>query len=80
MRDLINLVEGVEELSEGDFPARDPRVPAGRQYPELYEVAMRLANEVCRKINLEARSVESAMPYKAQFILEEMIKILEERV
>lgn len=80
MRDLINLVEGADELSEGDFPARDPRVPSSRQYPELQEIAMRLANEVCRKINQEAGSVESAMPYKAQAILELMIAILEERV
>jgi hypothetical protein len=78
VRDLINLVEAV--AGDHDFPARDPRTPSGKQYPELQEVAERLANEVCRQINAEARKIESKMPYKAQFILEEMIKILEDRV
>lgn len=94
MREFITLVEGAEAVQaeavevteaqdlvvEGDFPFKDPRTPSAVRYPELAEVSMRLANEVCVKINAEARLVESAMPYKAQFILEEMIKILEERV
>lgn len=90
MREFITLVEGAEavqaeavevteaqDIVEGDF---DPTLTSAQRYPELAEVSMRLANEVCVKINAEARLVESAMPYKAQFILEEMIKILEERV
>lgn len=96
MREFIKLVEGAEvvedattegqleinegQLDEDNWPARDPRVPASVQYPELDEIAVKLANELCVKINAEARTVESAMPYKAQHILEEIIKKLEERV
>lgn len=96
MREFIKLVEGAEvvedataegkfeisesHLDENNWPARDPRVPASVQYPELNEIAIRLANELCVKINAEARTVESAMPYKAQHILEEIIKSLEARV
>jgi hypothetical protein len=58
----------------------DEPTPSGKKYPELHEVAARLADEICAKINAEAKRVESAMPYKAQFILEEMIVILQDRV
>lgn len=85
------MVRGFSE-GEGEMMESDPVALSADQiattgedhsaskYPELYEVAMRLANEVCEKINAEARAVESAMPYKAQFILEEMIEILQQRV
>jgi hypothetical protein len=50
------------------------------QYPELDKIALKLANETIRKINKEAHQVKSEMPYKAQYILEEMIRHLEEAV
>lgn len=91
MREFIQLVEGAEgaegetaegkfEISENNWPARDPSIPASVKYPELDEIAVKLANDICAKINAEARTVESAMPYKAQHILEEIIKILEARI
>ena len=50
------------------------------KYPEFKELANDLADEITKKINKEARKIESKMPYKSQFVLEEVIKILEERV
>lgn len=50
------------------------------KYPEFKELANDLADEVLRKINKEAKKIESEMPYKSQFVLEEVIKILEDRV
>lgn len=45
---------------------------------------MKIANEIAMQtlqaINSQSSVVESEMPYKAQFILEEVIKILESRV
>lgn len=69
MREFIKLFE-TDEAPEF----------AADKYPELQEIAMRLANEVSAKINEEARNVESKMPYKAQCILELMIDILNGRV
>lgn len=54
--------------------------PVIKKYPELDELAMRLAVQVCRKINVSVQSVESKMPYKAQYVLEELIEILKRSV
>lgn len=54
--------------------------PGKEQYPELYQISLDIANKTCCQINERAETVHSEMPYKAQFILEELIKILEERV
>jgi len=50
------------------------------KYPNLDKLAAQLADELCRKINDQAPKIESEMPYKAQYTLEEIIKILEARV
>lgn len=47
----------------------------------LGDVASRLADDFCRRINGEAPKLETpTMPYREQFVLEEVIKILQERV
>lgn len=56
------------------------------KYPELYKIALTIADDTCREINKQTEdfggfaAVESEMPYKAQWVLEEAIKILQERV
>lgn len=72
-----------EDEFDGDMEESQGMVeadPVGTKYPELHEIAETLADHICMKINDAAEGVESAMPYKAQYILEEVIKILEERV
>lgn len=53
---------------------------AVKKYPELDSIAIDIANTACRKINTATQNVESVMPYKSQYVLEEVIKILESRV
>jgi len=54
--------------------------PFKEQYPELYDAAVEISKETARQINAAAQRIESKMPYKAQAILEEVIKILESKV
>jgi len=63
----------------GKRSRRSRKVRAG-EYPELDEVAIRIADSVAKEINKVAPGIESEMPYKAQYILEEVIKDLQERV
>lgn len=50
------------------------------RYPELETIADELADDVARNINARVREVDSEMPYKAQYVLEVLIRLLEERV
>jgi hypothetical protein len=50
------------------------------KYPELRKIADRIAEKTAVMINTETQKVSSKMPYKAQWVLEEVIKDLEERV
>jgi hypothetical protein len=50
------------------------------RYPEFTKLVQQIANETCKKINWEAHKIESEMPYKAQFVLEEVIQELQKRV
>jgi len=52
-----------------------------KKYPKLNEQANKVAQDTLKAINLAAQNTEDeGMPYKAQYILEEVIKILKERV
>lgn len=46
----------------------------------LNALAAKLADDVCTKINEQAPGVEAATPYKTQYTLEEVIRILQSRV
>lgn len=51
------------------------------KYPKLDAEAKRIASNTCKAINLASKEIEDeAMPYKAQYLLEEVIKILKEQV
>jgi hypothetical protein len=49
-------------------------------FPELDKVSLELAHVVSKEINKRVKNVKSEMPYKAQYVLEELIKHLEEMV
>ena len=51
-----------------------------KQYPELDEIARDVAQEIGRMINGSVVKIESEMPYKAQYVLEEIIRHLEAAV
>jgi hypothetical protein len=46
----------------------------------LDEIAKDLAYEVSMEINKRTAAVTSKMPYKTQYVLEELIKLLREKV
>ncbi len=54
--------------------------PLKERYPELYRISRNIARTTCREINEQARLVKSDAKYKAQGILEEVIKMLKESV
>lgn len=49
-------------------------------YPELKAVAKEVAKKVGEEINSAVMDIESEMPYKAKYVLEEVIKILQAHV
>jgi hypothetical protein len=51
-----------------------------KNYPELNNLAIHLTNEIFYAINDDVKDINSAMPYKTQYVLEEIIKLLQERV
>ena len=48
-----------------------------KKYPELDTIANEMACETLAKINAKTRDIKSEMPYRAQYVLEELIKHLE---
>ena len=55
-------------------------VDGQKQYPELDEIAMNIAQEIGRMINGSVVKIKSEMPYKSQYVLEEVIMHLEAAV
>lgn len=51
-----------------------------QKYPELDKLAKNMAYDFLKDINSKTRNIKSEMPYKAQYVLEEIIKILKEAV
>lgn len=49
-------------------------------FPELTKIAQQMCAEICPSINAKAEKTESNMPYKAQYILEELIELLKASV
>ncbi len=50
------------------------------RYPEFKKLVATMSANICKKINAESKKIKSEMPYKAQFLLEEIIKDLQDRV
>ena len=51
-----------------------------KKYPELEKLAMKLAKDLGNEINRKTENLKSDMPYKAQYVLERIIEILEKAV
>jgi hypothetical protein len=62
-----------------DFPAEALAVTIS-DYPELDVIAIAIANQVFLSINTKSTQVTSTMPYKHQYILEEIIALLQAQV
>jgi len=56
------------------------KIAASDKYPELNKLAKEMADDIFHDINTAAKNVESEMPYKAQYVLEEIIINLEKMV
>lgn len=62
----------------GNAPTKEDII---KKYPELDSLVMPIADMTTFMINRLTRDcVSKEMPYKAQYVLEEVIKVLEERV
>jgi len=61
----------------GEKTAKKIQAEFGDKYPELDSIALDLESEVISMINTRTQGVESKMMYKAQYVLEELIKHLQ---
>jgi hypothetical protein len=50
------------------------------KYPELDDVSRIIADHTCEEINRLVEDVKSKMPYRRQYVLEEVVKILTDRI
>lgn len=55
-------------------------IPFRNRYPELEAEAQRISRETSAAINTAAANVTSDMPYKAQGILERVVRLLEAKI
>lgn len=51
-----------------------------KKYPELSKLARELAHDLVKEINQKAPKIKSEMPYREQFVLEEIIELLKKWV
>jgi hypothetical protein len=58
----------------------EPPLMGLKRYPEFKPLVDKIVVSVIREINAEAHKIQSEMPYKAQFTLEEVIRELQDRV
>jgi hypothetical protein len=59
---------------------REQTTAAGSKYPELDDAAYEILEIVVPLINKKANQTESKMPYKAQYILEQLIDSMQQLV
>ncbi len=53
---------------------------ASKKYSELDRIAFDIAQEVSHRIEHGTRGIKSKMPYKNQYVLEELIRLLKNAV
>lgn len=73
------LLKMAKDLA-GDDRSKEEGVKAKSKYPELDKLAKKIGKDVATQINKETSRVKSEMPYKAQYVLEELIEILQKLV
>lgn len=72
IREMVREEIGSKPTLEEDFEIQN--------YPELDKVVNEVARITITAINEKIRPIKSEMPYKAQYVLEELIKILQSKV
>lgn len=50
------------------------------KYPEFENIINEIVKNTCIEINNKSYKIKSKMPYKSQYVLEEVIKLLEEKI
>jgi hypothetical protein len=71
---LVSAVNGATSLLDQEV------LKVNKHEPHLDLIVSEMTNEICRKINFNANMIDANTPYKAQMILETLIKELETRV
>jgi len=51
-----------------------------KKYPELDDLAKNLSDEILYLINVTTKDTKSKFPYKTHYVLEEVVKLLQERI
>jgi hypothetical protein len=78
-RKEMKAMGGEMHRSEGNTYSKGGSVDP-EKYPELQKIADKIADETAENINKEVKDVKSNMPYKAQWVLEEVVKDLKNRI
>jgi hypothetical protein len=69
-----------KQYAEGGMMAKGGLTESQEEYPELRKIADKIADDTAERINKEVKDVKSKMPYKAQWVLEEVVRDLENRI
>lgn len=80
MRESKSVKITKKQLQEMITKSVNEQMSSMKRYPELEEAAHQIRVQTINMINEAADEIQSEMPYKAQYILEELIKQLEELV
>jgi hypothetical protein len=67
-------------MADGGMMAKGGITKSKEEYPELRKIADKIADDTSERINKEVKDVKSKMPYKAQWVLEEVVRDLENRI
>jgi hypothetical protein len=73
---MMKAKKVLEFFEQQDSPKESPI----EKFPELDAIADKLAYDTAMKINKSVEGVKSKMPYKAQYVLEQLIKMLQAKV
>jgi len=86
MKDARNKLVMLQEQYKSEFGEYSPehllekfQEPKDR-YPELYAIAEDMADEIMATIDERTKDVKTDLSYNSQFVLEELIKLLEKHV
>jgi hypothetical protein len=74
------ITEFLNEGSRTEKPVNENLNEATGQYPELDRIAKEIADDVLKRIDRVVEPIKSKMPYKTQYVLEEIIERLEAQV
>ena len=67
-------------MKTNDIPKFQDYLCEAKKYPELDKISKTLFKEFMKRINEETKKVESGMQHKAQYVLEEINKYMQEAI